>query len=195
MEEIEKYTKLWNLPQGYGNPWNKKNPYWDEIALFIVRVMVDRGFDLEDSVLDIGGGAGGFKVKLPPECEYTSLDIAPNSGADMVGDISNAYEIGYEIEHGFFALPRFDWALAIDMLEHLPTERVQPALLNIREISSNGVFLISTRADRGGKKIGTTLHMTVRPPAWWHRELREHWDNVETLRIVEGEYCIIAVTG
>lgn len=192
MEEVEKYTKLWDLPQGYGNNWD--HPYWQEIALFVRKAMDERGLEANDSVLDIGGGRGALRKVIFKGCDYTTLDIAPNSGADIVADISKAHEFGYMTEHGM-AHPIYDWAVAIDMLEHLPTPCIPDALFNIKQLARNGaVFLISTRADRGGKKIGTTLHMTVREPKWWVHELSEVWDTAELLRTVAGEYCIVSVT-
>ncbi len=192
MEEVDKYTLLWNLPQGYGNNWD--HPYWQEIGEFVIKAMIDRGFITNSTVLDIGGGDGAFGEALRKiygtSSGYTTLDIAPNSGADIIADISEGkavYEAGVH--------EPFDWIMAIDMLEHLPTERVQPALSTIRSLALTGaVFLISTRQDRGGRKIGETLHMTVRPPKWWVMELSMHWKNVDTLRVVNGEYMIVVVS-
>lgn len=190
MNEQEKYTKLWALPQGYGNNWSADNAYWSEIAEFIVTAMHERGFNVSDNVLDVGGGNGKFEPWLGLEGgSYTSLDIAPNSGADIIADISTYHGWG-----PFGGLHEWDWTVAIDMLEHLPTDRVYDALANIRKMTDKGaVFLISTRPDRGGKKIGATLHMTVRQPVWWIQTLEDHWDKVEVLRTVKGkqQYCIL----
>ena len=81
-------------------------------------------------------------------------------------------------------------------MEHLPTHRVDAALNNIRKIANHGaVFMICTRADRGGKKIGQTLHMTVQPPKWWVRKIGERMGGtVELLKVHTGEYCIVMVT-
>lgn len=190
MDEEEKYTKLWALPQGYGNPWDKNNPYWNEVADFIMKSLYDRGFQVTDSVLDVGGGNGKFEPWLGLEGgSYTALDIAPNSGADIVADISTSPR-GLRLEG---LTDKYDWTLAIDMLEHLPTERVRPALANISRHTSHGfIALISTRPDRGGKKIGATLHMTVREPDWWADTLFDYWRTIKILRVVKGEYCIMA---
>jgi 2-polyprenyl-3-methyl-5-hydroxy-6-metoxy-1,4-benzoquinol methylase len=184
MNEEEKYTLLWDLPQGYGNNWG--HPYWQEIGKYILNAMNERGLDCAGmSVLDIGGGDGKFK-QFCTGLRYTTLDIAPNSGADIIADVSNADE-WIDIANP----SSFDWITAIDMLEHLPTGRVSSALENINAMGDGFIALISTRPDRGGKKIGQTLHMTVRPPGWWVEELSAHWDNVELLRVVSGEYCIV----
>jgi hypothetical protein len=179
MEEVEKYTKLWDLPQGYGNNWD--HPYWKEIGEFVREQM---GFNGYESILDVGGGNGGMR-KFFPAAGYTTLDIAPNSGADIIADISE-YDLGPEDAGSY------DWVVAIDMLEHLPTDRVHDALRNINNLVRCGaVFLISTRPDRGGKKIGATLHMTVREPGWWVNQLADHFTGVQCVRVVKGEYCIV----
>ena len=189
MDEVTKYTKLWDLPQGYGNNWD--HPYWLEIALFIRRAMDDRGFQVGMSVLDVGGGKGDLRKVIFKGCEYQSLDIAPNSGADIIVDITewDCMTDWGESECHFYS---YDWVIAVDVLEHIPTERVSFALENISVVSFGGaIFLISIRPDRGGKKIGATLHMTVRPTNWWLGQINKHWETVELLREVPGEYCIV----
>lgn len=190
MEEVEKYTLLWDLPQGYGNNWG--HPYWKEIADTVIYLMEKRGLEFRSRVLDVGGGRGAFREELRrnghqlvADSGYVSLDIAPNSGADMIIDISNpdAFEP--------FDAKSFDFCMSIDTLEHIPTERISTTLRNMSNLAPNMVSLISIRPDRGGKKIGTTLHMTVRPPDWWEEVISVWYWNVIIHRIVEGEYCIV----
>jgi len=197
MDEVTKYTKLWDLPQGYGNNWD--HPYWKDIGDTIISELIDLGLEpgQESTLLDIGGGDGSFQQVLDNHnlgaLHYTSLDIAPNSGADIIADISE-YGGWVESPASNVIWAVYDFVIAIDMLEHLPTYRVFSALANIRRLTRGGaIFLISTRPDRGGKKIGATLHMTVRPPEWWKIELSAHWSVTNVLRVVKNEYCIIGV--
>ena len=175
MNEEEKYTTLWNLPQGYGNNYD------DPRMIEIVGVLTD-AIDLHsgDSVLDVGGGDGRLR-KFFPNCDYMSMDIAPNSGADIIADISEWRRVG-----------GFEWCISIDVMEHLPTHLVEHALRNIAKSCYRGAaFLVCTRPDRGGKKIGEVLHMTVQPPVWWVGMMAQHWGSVKLLRDVPREYCLI----
>lgn len=185
MNELEKYTLLWDLPQGYGN--NYGHPYWKEIVTYLSTGLHDRGLHPGATLLDIGGGNGSLRGSFENVgVHYTSLDIAPNSGADIIGDISDRQAADVKT---------FDYGISIDVMEHLPTDRVDDALANIRQTVNHSVaFLISTRPDRGGKKIGQTLHMTVKEPSWWLATLAAHWGSVDLIRVVAGEYCMVVVT-
>jgi len=175
MEEVEKYTLLWDLPQGYGN--NYEHPYWVEIIGTLTKEM---GLHSFHSVLDVGGGDGRMK-KFFPNHEYTALDLAPNSGADIIADI-----VTWDRDDVY------DWVISIDVMEHLPTIQVAEAIATIYDATREGAaFLISTRPDRGGKKIGQILHMTVRPPEWWVKEFGKFFQDVTLLRVVKGEYCLL----
>jgi hypothetical protein len=177
MDEVTKYTKLWDLPQGYGN--NYDDPRMIEIVGTLTKEM---GLHTFTSVLDVGGGDGRLK-KFFPNHVYKSMDIAPNSGADIIGDVSFMSTWNEE---------SFDWVISIDVMEHLPIERVDNALHNIATVATEGAaFLICTRPDRGGKKIGAVLHMTVRPPRWWVYRMEDYWKDVQLLRVMTGEYCLI----
>jgi len=69
---------------------------------------------------------------------------------------------------------------------------VPMTISNIYDSTREGAaFLISTRPDRGGKKIGQILHMTVRPPEWWVKEFGKFFQDVTLLRVVKGEYCLL----
>lgn len=185
MEEVEKYTRLWDLPKGYGN--NYSHPYWQEIVSFLSAALHDRDLKPGLTLLDVGGGNGSLRKSFEDVgVSYTSLDLAPNSGADIIADISDPQVI---------SAGSFDYGISIDVMEHLPTDRVDDALANIRQAVKHSVaFLISTRPDRGGKKIGQTLHLTVQPPAWWVAQLSKHWGDVQLIREVRGEYCMVVAT-
>jgi 2-polyprenyl-3-methyl-5-hydroxy-6-metoxy-1,4-benzoquinol methylase len=182
MEEVEKYTLLWDLPQGYGN--NYEHPYWKEI----VETLKDNFLrDWKNEILDVGGGDQRLG-KFFPDQKYTSLDIAPN--ACEPGE--NAYpHIVADIRE--WSDPKaYDWVISIDVMEHIPTIDVPMTISNIYDSTREGAaFLISTRPDRGGKKIGQILHMTVRPPEWWVKEFGKFFQDVTLLRVVKGEYCLL----
>ena len=188
MNEVEKYTALWALPQGYGN--NYDHPYWKEI----VKTLTDNmGLHTFNSIIDIGGGDQRLG-RFFPNHQYACLDIAPN--ACEPGE--NAYPHYVADITEWNERRMFDWAISIDVMEHIPTDKVFDAIKNIAGlVNIGGAFLISTRPDRGGKKIGETLHMTVKPPLWWIRKFEAGFEtegsrpDVKLLRHVTGEYCLL----
>jgi hypothetical protein len=182
MLEADKYNLLWNLPQGYGN--NYDHPYWKEIvATLQTHMQIQAG----DSMIDIGGGDQRL-AQFFPHIRYTSLDIATaamapgeNAYPHIVADISEWHDF-----------EKYDWAISIDVMEHLPTLLVPKAITNISQsVIVGAAFLISNRPDRGGRKIGEVLHLTVRPPDWWHYRLSVAFKEVQIVRVVKGEYCLV----
>ena len=83
------------------------------------------------------------------------------------------------------ALPRpdrsFDAILSSDVLEHLSSEEVKPAIAELARVARSFLFLkISNRRDQAGPdlprlaaekgpsiKVPDTLHLTVKPPNFW----------------------------
>lgn len=71
-------------------------------------------------------------------------------------------------------LPTVDFAFSADVLEHVPTERIDESLRHIaRRTRVGGWFQIATIPDNLGDEVGETLHETVRPPAWWRHKVRQ----------------------
>jgi SAM-dependent methyltransferase len=58
-----------------------------------------------------------------------------------------------------------------DVLEHIPTDKVEAVLRNVTDAAETVFFQISTVPDRMGDLIGQTLHLTVRPHVWWKARL------------------------
>lgn len=72
-------------------------------------------------------------------------------------------------------LPTTDFAFSADVLEHLPTDHVGASIAQIREHTRLGGFLqVCIVPDRWGPRLGTRLHLTVRPASRW-RAITEHY--------------------
>lgn len=64
-------------------------------------------------------------------------------------------------------LMRPQYSFCVDVLEHIPTDHVDDVLAVIGSCEEAAFLQISLREDYGGKKIGETLHLTVKPKEWW----------------------------
>lgn len=83
-----------------------------------------------------------------------------------------------------------DYGFCTDVMEHIPTEKVNEVLAGIRRVVQRKVFFqIATFEDGMGKHIGETLHLTVKGPDWWRDTLSSHWQVVT----ISGSRNLIAV--
>jgi 2-polyprenyl-3-methyl-5-hydroxy-6-metoxy-1,4-benzoquinol methylase len=90
---------------------------------------------------------------------------------------------------------RKDAAVCFDVLEHVPREKIDIALKNIKQIASVFYFTISCRADKVGETIGEQLHLTVESPAWWYEQLVRYGYKIEGFAGNPGELKIMGGTG
>lgn len=85
------------------------------------------------SVLEVGMGDGVIAeyVKRNTEIQYTSVDIADDVGADVIGSITKLP----------FGDKSFDVVCAFEVLEHLPFEQLNTALSELARVARTHVFL------------------------------------------------------
>ena len=74
----------------------------------------------------------------------------------------------------------FDWSFCCDVLEHIPPEKVDAVLQTIlRSTDRGGLLTIAHYPDSMGSRIGETLHLTVKPWAWWAERLTDAAQQIE----------------
>ena len=103
------------------------------------------------------------------EFNVHGFDIAPNClGTFFAGREQDMLTVGSlwsstDVPQGF------DAVFCADVLEHIPPERVDDTLRNLRRAASKIAFLgIALFPDGFGPAvIGKPLHLTVRPAEWW----------------------------
>lgn len=133
------------------------------------------------SVTDIGCGNGHIAVwLLKNNFKAIGLDIAFNCLDDTnKGLFPFLYCSIWEANHLF----KSDYFHCVDVMEHIPTEKVDETLRVIaHNVCRGGIFTICLRPDGLGKLIGETLHLTVQDKDWWKARLKKQWKIVHTIK-------------
>lgn len=125
------------------------------------------------SVLDAGCGSG----KLMKALIETPGETFNVRGFDIAGNCLDPYFRGREREFldiGCLwddkAMTRiFDAVICVDVLEHIPTDKIPDVLSNLRRCARKYCYLgIALHHDHYGPKLlGEPLHLTVQEPNWW----------------------------
>lgn len=180
MQEAEriKYEKVWSnrdyAAQADGEP------------------LVNLAFDLMgckrgQSLIDWGCGCGRPAAKFQAKgLKVTGVDIAHNC-RDSNLDFSFSLVVACMWQQCIVnVVPLADYAFCTDVLEHLPIDRVDDSLKNIRACTLRAAFIqVCILPDIWGKRMNppTTLHLTVMPGEWWLAKLQKYWSTVELVRV------------
>lgn len=161
-KEKEKYQKIWKVPQ-YSCWSNESVEIWNVIN-WLKKNPIKK-------VLIIGCGEGfGIHWLIREGFDAYGLDIV---NVLKFPEYKDKFKEATIWKTGYID-KEFDVCIAIDVLEHIPFERVENTIKEIKRISNFFYFGIACREDKCGKLIGETLHMTVQPPHWWLQLIQKH---------------------
>ncbi len=161
-EERRKYTKMWGVPE-----YHRHSPGL-AVAPHVAGLL---GMQPGESVIDYGCGAG------------LALDVFRASGLTAIG--VDLVALGPDvIEATLWNLPAdlgpTDYAFSADVMEHIPTRKVDVVLGGIRDRTLRAAaFTIASTKCTVGQRHGERLHLTVKPRHWWLARLHEHFADVE----------------
>jgi len=170
-EELEaaektKYEAMWSIP-GYRH----YAPGEHHVAAAFDALSMAKG----DELLDFGCGTGRGAAKfIELGLNVIGIDLAENSLDPNCRHVPVLHAPLWNMpdvtaKHGY----------CTDVMEHIPTEKVDAVLNGISTRVEGCYFNISTQPDAMGAMIGQPLHLTVQPAAWWREKLCKYWPNVE----------------
>jgi 2-polyprenyl-3-methyl-5-hydroxy-6-metoxy-1,4-benzoquinol methylase len=159
--EREKYERIWSHQDYRSNsPGERLVPY------FLQHVRTRLG----ETLIDLGCGTGRAGAALSRH----GLNV-------WLYDHVNASEVKLPFMLGnLWATPMsfgFDWFYCVDVLEHMPTEKVDDVLDNCAAIAKGGFFQIALFPSDW---FGEVLHLTVMPQDWWIEKIKARWKSVKT---------------
>lgn len=129
-------------------------------------------------VIDFGIGTGRCAAALQARgMTMAGVDIADNSldaGIDIPVTVAPLWDLPANVtgDHG----------VCCDVMEHIPPDKVLPALAAMARATRGRIYFnIALFDDDCGQWIGTPLHLTVRPHDWWADRLALCWRSVTPL--------------
>jgi len=165
-EESKKYTKMWAF-----DSYRERSPGMRFINKAIDAIHPEEGA----SIIDLGCGTGRTSNHLS-ELGYkvTALDIAENACTEYAGDF---------IQSCIWSIPsntgKFNYGVCFDVMEHLPTEKVDKSIKCVARHCDIAYFQIANFVCHEGDKIGESLHLTVKSADWWLNAMKKHYKYVE----------------
>lgn len=162
-QELAKYQKIWKRAE-----YRQWSPGEAAVPTFIANLPWEKG----DTVIDLGCGTGRAGASLADRgLSVTLLDFC----ADALEVASLPF-----ITANIWRLPRelqCDWIFCVDVMEHIPEEKVKDSIRGMAGMAKRGGFLqIALFEDGCGSLIGEKLHMTVKPMAWWLVQISSYFD-------------------
>lgn len=143
-----------------------------------------------ETIIDFGCGTG--------DAAQAFIDLGHDIQAVDISRVGLRHDIPF-FQASLTDLPTdlkpADWGFCCDVMEHLPTEWVDDALTQISGKVRDCFFSISGQPDSWGKKIGQTLHLTVRPYVWWLDKLHVHWPDVRRLNDSDSTFDVVCFRG
>lgn len=157
MNEKDKYELCWEDPMYRSG--NGGLPY---ISEFVQLAEIKAG----ERVVDFGCGEGRTLVPLKERgVQVILVDIANNCLAENIP--RNSF-LCHDLSQPLHL--QADVGFCVDVMEHIPTYLVSDVLKNIFGVVKRCYFVVATKPDTFGEKIGETLHLTVQPYNWWKVE-------------------------
>lgn len=161
--ERAKYSKMWEF-----DSYRERSPGLRHLPDALQRMKPEPGA----SIVDFGCGTGRVAKALAEDGYLvTAVDIAENACNEFDGTFVVASLWGLPESLG-----RHDYGFCADVMEHLPTPKVDDTLANIAKHARTTYFQIANFHCHEGDKIGESLHLTVKSYGWWQAHIGKHFD-------------------
>lgn len=170
--EPKKYKQMWARDE-----YRRYSPA--EILFPQIIAALDCATIKKKKLIDFGTGTGRMAL-MAQQCGFDvlAIDFADNC---MDEDPANHVKLKVcNLWEPIKSKAKADCGTCIDVMEHIPTDKVDAVLANIAANCVKCVFHIAYEPDAMGSLIGEPLHLTVRPAQWWHEKLGKHFKTVKS---------------
>lgn len=172
LKERDKYETIWKSVPEYRlySPSDR----WVPVFLSFFYDQIRRG----DTVLDFGCGTGRSALPLlRADLKVHLVDITKEALDPttfflwMASSIRFTENCLWDLSADLEPAP---WILCLDVLEHIPQEKLESVLSEISSrMQKGGFFSICLMEDKLGQAIDDKLHLTVQSADWWKGKISE----------------------
>lgn len=168
--EADKYAAMWGRDE-----YRSMSPALSYVAGIVDELSIETG----ERLIDFGCGSGrATKELIDRGVHAVGFDIAPNA---LETDAPFIQGCLWDLPESLRAL-NAEWGMCCDVMEHIPTDKVNAVLDGIAgSVSKGAFFAIDNHDDTMGVLIGAPLHLTVRPYDWWAAKLKQRFAAVTHL--------------
>jgi len=174
--EAVKYGKMWAHPE-----YRAVSPGEQLAQTFLAQARPKRGASVID--FGCGTGRGALMLAVLGQMNVTMVDFVGNCLDPEVRDMltTQAHTLRFVKADLEKPLPvAAEYGFCTDVMEHIPTDKINDVLNNVLLSAQHVFFSISTVDDSCGVLIGETLHLSVFPYAWWLDQFQQraclvHW--------------------
>jgi hypothetical protein len=167
--EACKYMRMWAQPA-----YSAMSP-GERSAKFAFELLA---MTPDSSLCDVGCGRGlaadifhGLGMKVT---QYDIVNVARNNLPFIHGSLWQT------------AIPECDYIFCCDVLEHIPTDKVEAAVKNLLNATLKSAYIqVSCTEDGCGKLIGESLHLTIKDGQWWVDRFMEYGCGNFTTHLIE----------
>lgn len=191
-KERRKYETIWKLFPEYrtDSPSDSLVP----VFLYSFCDLIQKG----DTVLDFGCGPGRSALLLLKAGLNVHLVDITEEALDVDIFLQQVRSSIRFTESCLWDLPSnlevAQWILCLDVLEHIPEEKLESVLLGISSrMQKGGLLSIHLMEDQFGKVIGEKLHLTIQSADWWKEKISQFFCLSKEL-LNDGTVLVLQVT-
>ena len=155
------YIEQYKILHKQGNYGSSSEKLYDDILPLVKEIN-------PKTILDFGCGQSKLIDMLPCEKRYR-------------------YDPAVKQYEHLPALREFDLIICIDVLEHIPEDKIEQTLRLIYYMSLNVIFDIGIKPATHLLPNGENAHCTVKPVEWWMEKLKEvFYEKVTFVKDIRG---------
>ena len=156
----------------------------------------EKKFKKYHSITDFGCGRGETYFYFREKgLDVQFVDITDQG---LLESVRNALVLGYDLTFHEQSLWNMDarvvptnWIFCVDVLEHIPTEKVDCVLEKMSNRTLlGGMFSICLKKDNCGAYIKEKLHLTVKSGAWWLERLSQYF-HIQNFHYIDDVYIVV----